>query len=156
MHSPDLRANGPKSEPNRRRRCEANRRRPDLNAPRRSPSRSSATPNRGAAERERGDKFAELHRELCRAYDLETILVRDDSNPNGFSGASAFDDRINKIILHGRLSVVTYLFCFGCAIGGQPRASLAFAVAIFTHYFPRSLARCEEVGGMLDPRDWYQ
>ena len=41
-------------------------------------------------EQEKGDKMAEVHRELCRAYDLETILVRDDSNPNGFSGGSAF------------------------------------------------------------------
>ena len=106
-------------------------------------------------EQEITKKLTEVHRELCRAYDLETILVRDDSNPNGFSGRSAFNARKNKIELHGRLSVVTYLLCFGCAIGGSPRESLRFAVRIFRHYFPRSAARCEEVHGMMIRRDWY-
>jgi hypothetical protein len=36
-----------------------------------------AKPWRGTAE-ERLAKFTELHRGLCRAYGLETILVRDE------------------------------------------------------------------------------
>lgn len=98
---------------------------------------------------ERGDKVAELHRGLCRAYDLETILTRDDTDPDAPSLESGVDLRTNRIVLRGRLSVVTYLFCFAVAAGNSPRAALAWARETFAHFFPRSFARCRDVGGVL-------
>lgn len=98
---------------------------------------------------ERGEKFANLHRALTRAYDMETILVRDDRDATGCSGGSATDLRTNKIMLTGRLSVVTYLFCFAAACGLRRSEAFAFAKDQFRHFFPRSFARCIEVNGML-------
>jgi hypothetical protein len=108
-----------------------------------------AKPWRGVRD-ERGDKFAELHRGLCRAYGLETMLVRDDGgDPEGSSGASTFDPRKNRITLRGRLSVVTYLFLFAAAAGVSGRAALRVAHGTFRHFFPRSFAGCRVAGGLL-------
>jgi hypothetical protein len=107
-----------------------------------------AKPWQGSIE-ERGDKFAELHRGLTNAYNLETMLLRDDSEPNAASGESRFDPVKNKILLRGRLSVVTYLFCFAAACGLSRRAALHLAHATFRHYFPRSYRGCRMVNGML-------
>ena len=98
---------------------------------------------------ERLAKFTELHRGLARAYDLETILVREGNDEQGASGGSFFAPRLNRIVLRGKLSVVTYLFCFALACGLQRIAALAWAKDTFRHFFPRSFARCTDVGGML-------
>ncbi|MBL8866464.1 MAG: hypothetical protein JNK93_12970 [Planctomycetia bacterium] len=111
----------------------------------------SAKPWRGSVA-ERGDKFAELHRSLCRAYDLETILVRDeigDPHHTGSSGHSYFDARTNKIVQRGRLSVVTYLFLVSLAAGADRRSGMRAARAMFQHFFPRSFARCVVRRGLL-------
>ena len=103
----------------------------------------------------RGAKFAELHRGLCRAYDLETMLVREDndsSEDTGTSTRSRVDLQTNKIILRGRLSVVTYLFLFAAAATGgniRPADALTFARDQFRHFFPRSYAGCRDAGGLM-------
>lgn len=108
-----------------------------------------AKPWRGTLE-ERAGKFAELHRSLCRAYDLETIMVRDvEGDPTGTSAGSLFDRRRNRIVLSGRLSVVTYLVLFAVAAGASQRSAALFARGAFASYFPRSFARCETRGGLL-------
>lgn len=110
-----------------------------------------AKPWRGPLQ-ERADKFATLHREMCRAYDLETMLVRDDAfDPEctGTSGGSFFNPLKNKIVLMGRLSVVTYLFLLGLATGAGREAAMQFAHEQFRHFFPRSFARCRLVDGLL-------
>lgn len=106
-------------------------------------------PWKGTTE-ERADKFADLHRGLCRAYDLETMLVRDD-NPrwDESSLASTYNPALNHIVLRGKLSVVTYLFCFGGALNMTPPAAMAFAKQVFRHFFPRSAAGCREEGGLM-------
>src|SRR4051812_40261062 len=66
-----------------------------------------AKPWRGTVG-ERAEKFAVLHRGLCRAYDLETMLVRDDAGDpehTGSSAASRYDARTDRIVQRGRLSV---------------------------------------------------
>jgi len=108
---------------------------------------------------ERGDKYAELHRGLCAAYGLETLLVRDDTSgeEHTSSGGSRYMVRGNKIILSGRLSVVTYLTMFAFAMQRGTRvsrrnasaAASAFAVKTFKHFFPRSASRCRVVNGLL-------
>lgn len=108
-------------------------------------------PWRGTLE-ERADKFAELHRGMCRAYDLETILVRDDAGDithEQCSGGSEYDARTNRIIQRGRLSVVTYLYLFSLAVGNRRLQGMTLARKTFSHYFPRSFARCRDIGGLL-------
>lgn len=108
-----------------------------------------AKPWRGSPD-ERAEKFKALHRELCRAYDLETVLARDDrSGECVSSGFSHFDQRRNRIVSSGRRSVVTYLFLFGLAVGQRRAAAMAFARQTFAHFFPRSFAGCVDAGGML-------
>src|SRR5437762_36778 len=91
-------------------------------------------PWRGAA-REGGDKFAELNRGLTQAYDMETMLCFDDTaaDPEISSAGSGFDPRTNKIIIKGRLSVVTYLMLFAFARGANRIAALTFARQTFRH-----------------------
>jgi hypothetical protein len=101
---------------------------------------------------ERAEKFSTLHRGLCRAYDLETILVRDDAadpDHTGTSGGSYFDPRKNRIVLRGRLSAVTYLFLFGRAVGMTRAKAIVWVREQFAHYFPRSFRGCREEGGLL-------
>jgi len=107
-----------------------------------------AKPWRGTPE-EKLAKFTDLHRGLARAYDLETMLLRGDSDEFGASGASYFALRLNKIVLKGRLSVVTYLFCFATACGLQRMAATAWARETFRHFFPRSWARCSDRDGLF-------
>jgi len=98
---------------------------------------------------ERGDKFAELHRQLCAAYDLETILLRDDRKPEASSAGSTFNPVKNQIVLRGRLSVVTYLFLFASACGVDRDGALAWAHETFRHFFPRSFGGCRMSEGLL-------
>jgi len=101
---------------------------------------------------ERAAKFAELHRGLCRAYDLETMLVRDeagDPDHTGSSAASRYDARTDRIVQRGRLSVVTYLFCFGAAVGMTRGEALGWARDLFAHYFLRSFRGCRAEGDLL-------
>lgn len=109
-----------------------------------------AKPWRGT-ESERSEKFATLHRELTRAYDLETTLVRDDRtcDASGTSAHSQFDPRKNRIVLRGRLSVVTYLMLFGFARDADRGTAMNLAHKVFQHYFPRSYAGCSRIGGLL-------
>jgi len=104
---------------------------------------------------ERVGKFTELHRGLCRSYDLETMLVRDDEGNPEFDGGpmtsafSYYDTRANRIVLKGKLSAVTYLFLFGGAVGMTQPEALRWARDTFAHFFPRSFNRCRDIGGVL-------
>jgi hypothetical protein len=105
-----------------------------------------AKPWRGT-EAEKREKFETLHRGLCRAYDRETSLNREPGE--GSSAASTFDPRTDRITLRGRLSVVTYLFLFGAAVGRDVESATQFARETFRHFFPRSFRGCRLECGLL-------
>jgi hypothetical protein len=100
------------------------------------------------AERQRN--VARLHRRLCRAYRLRVGLVF--VNGAGSSGGSSYSPKDRTIRLRGRLSVVTYLHEFAHARGYDERRACAWSINLFARCFPRSFARCRQVGHMLVAR----
>jgi hypothetical protein len=101
---------------------------------------------RGSLTR-RARRFARLHRRLCRTYRLHVGLVF--SNDKGSSGGSSYSPITRTIFLRGRLSLVTYLHEFAHARGYDERQACAWSIALFARCFPRSFARCRQLGHML-------
>jgi hypothetical protein len=101
----------------------------------------STKPWRGTAA-ERRAKFRRLHRELCGVYGVRPRLT--------FSAREVacyvpVQDRINL----PRLSVVTYLHEFAHTRGADERQACRWSINLFRRVFPRSFARCRQVGHML-------
>lgn len=109
-----------------------------------------AKPWRGTFE-ERHEKFHAFATAFAEAVGLQCEYVfAGEETGNGQGGYVA---RENKIVLSGKLSVVTVLFCFGLAVGLGRLEALKWAKGIFKHYFPRSFAGCVEVNGLLKRRE---
>lgn len=98
-------------------------------------------------EEERQVKFKALHDALCTVYGLTTRLVFQ--NTTGSSGSSHFIPSRDKIVLTGKLSVVTYLHEFGHARGYDERKACIFSINLFKRIFPVSFARCSFDGHMV-------
>jgi hypothetical protein len=101
----------------------------------------SAKPWRGT-EAERRTKFRRLHRELCRVYGVRpslTFWARE---------VACYVPMQNRINLP-QLSVVTYLHEFVHARGADERQACRWSINLFRRVFPRSFARCRQVGHML-------
>ena len=90
-------------------------------------------------------QFRGLHVELCRIYAKTTTLAFE---PSGV-GSSFYLPDLDKIVLVGRPSVVTYLHEFGHALGKDERQTCAWSLNLFRRIFPRNFARCEFHGHML-------
>jgi hypothetical protein len=106
-------------------------------------------PWRGTVE-ERKDKFRVLNVALAAAYGitrprLSFVRVEADSH----SGASYYRPSTHTITLTGRLSVVTFLHEFAHARGADERQACRWSVNLFRRCFPRSFARCLQVGHTL-------
>lgn len=97
---------------------------------------------------ERLRKFQVLHEGLCSVYGLRVDLVCHQLD-GGSSGSSCYVPGRARIILSGRLSVVTYLHELGHARGWDERQAVRWSVNLFRRVFPRSFARCRQVGHML-------
>lgn len=100
--------------------------------------------------RDRARAFRTLHTALCGVYGLRTRLVI--SGGRGFSGDSGYSWRLNRIVLRGRLSLVTYLHEFGHARGKGERGACVWSINLFRRIFPRSFARLVPVGHTLQRR----
>lgn len=89
-----------------------------------------------------------LNTKLARAYGIAApnIVYRWS---NGSSGSSSYNPRRHTITLRGRFSVVTYLHEFCHARGFDERQAVRFSVNLFAKCFPRSFARCRQVGHTL-------
>jgi len=99
---------------------------------------------------ERQEKFMTLHRALCGVYGLNTMLeFNNNSEEPGTSGNSYFDPANDRIVLQGKLSVVTYLHELGHARGWDERYACIWSVNLFARIFPRSFERCNFIGHMV-------
>jgi hypothetical protein len=67
----------------------------------------------------------------------------------GSSGSSCYRPALHQIELRGRFSVVTVLHEFGHARGFGERAACRWSINLFARCFPRSFARCRQVGHTL-------
>lgn len=98
---------------------------------------------------ERWDKFMLLRQGLSEANSVAPILeFRGEENTRD-PGNGVWASEINTIILVGKLSVVTFLYCFVMSCGVNRDGALEAAQRIFRHYFPRSFGGCRRVGDCL-------
>lgn len=100
---------------------------------------------------ERVEKFQALHNAFCNAYGInptfEFIAMREgEETPQGDGG---FDFHGNRIVLLGKLSVVTFLHCWAKARGMDPRKCFSWSLSVFQRFFPVSFARREQDGPFL-------
>jgi hypothetical protein len=98
---------------------------------------------------ERWDKFMALRQALSEAYGVAPILEFHGTEQPGAVGNGAYWPAFNKIVLVGRLSVVTFLHEFAHARGADERQAVRWSVNLFRRCFPRSFARCRQVGHLL-------
>ena len=109
---------------------------------------AEAKPWRGSLD-ERQQKFRELNRDLAAAYEIAEPELVFETLDGGTSGRSHYVRPLHRIVLVGRLSVVSYLHEFGHARGYGERMACKFSINIFKRVFPRSFSRLVQVGHML-------
>lgn len=97
----------------------------------------------------RGDgqaKMRVLHARLCEIYEVRVDLVFDPVRP------ACFSPSLRRIILP-KVSVVSYLHEFAHALFGScERRACRWSINLFRRCFPRSFARCRQVGHTLQRR----
>lgn len=98
---------------------------------------------------ERQRKFRRLHAALCDVYGVHPVLTFSPLAPAAYWPAA---DRINL----PALSVVTYLHEFAHARGADERQACRWSINLFRRLFPRSFARCRQVGHMLFSNNQHQ
>jgi hypothetical protein len=94
-------------------------------------------PWRGTIE-DRKAKFQRLHTALCVAYRIGPAPALDfvGLRENCRHGDGGYDRTGNRIILAGKLSVVTYFFAFAAARGMSAYDCHKFSINLFAKMFP--------------------
>jgi len=111
---------------------------------------------RGTLE-ERKAKFMEMHELLMRFYNSDVrlefhgITEESDKKP-GSSGLSYYNFLERKIVIKGRLSVITYLHELAHSLGCDQERAHNYAMGLFKICFPRSyesLAAVPDGSGLM-------
>ena len=98
---------------------------------------------------ERKEKFRQLNRDLAVAYGVaEPELIFGDLD-GSTSGASHYIPSAHRIVLVGRLSVVTCLHEIAHARGMGEHDACRWSVNLFRQVFPRQFARLIQRGHTL-------
>jgi hypothetical protein len=97
---------------------------------------------------QRRHKFRRCLAALSAAYGIAEPRL-DFVGGGGESFASRYEPARHRIVLWGRLSVVTFLHEFAHAKGADERQACRWSVNLFRRCFPRSFARCRQVGHTL-------
>ena len=98
---------------------------------------------------ERKAKFLSLHADLCRVY-AKTTTLEFATLDGGCSGRSYYSPAIDKIVIVGRLSVVTYLHEFAHTVfGSSERQACRWSINLFARCFPKSWAKTITDGHMV-------
>ena len=97
-------------------------------------------PWRGSIE-ERKAKFQAFHAALGDAYDVPRSLEFIDVEANTCSLASRIAP--TSIQLHGKLSVITYVWLFCLAREMRQLDAARWTLSLFARFFPLSFSRCE-------------
>jgi len=98
---------------------------------------------------QRKAKFQELVVALAEAYQIAAPELLFDRLDGSSSGASSYDPSRHRIVLRGRLSVITLLHEFAHARGMSERAAVRWSVNLFRRVFPRSFSRLVHRGHLL-------
>lgn len=109
---------------------------------------AESRPWAGSVE-ERKEKFHELNRALSKAYDTtepELVFGRLDGTS---SGSSHYIPRLHRIVLVGKLSVVTYLHEFAHSRGMGEQGACRWSINLFRRCFPKQFGKLVHVGHTL-------
>ena len=109
---------------------------------------ADSRPWAGSVE-ERKDKFRQLNRELSEAYGItepELAFARLDGSS---SGSSHYNPHLHRIVLVGKLSVVTYLHEFAHSRGKGEQGACRWSINLFRRGFPKQFGKLVHVGHTL-------
>ncbi len=109
---------------------------------------AESRPWAGSVE-ERKEKFHELNRALSQAYDItkpELVFGRLDGMS---SGSSHYISRLHRIVIVGKLSVVTYLHEFAHSRGMGEQGACRWSINLFRRGFPKQFGKLVHVGHTL-------
>ncbi len=109
---------------------------------------AEAKPWRGSLD-ERMTKFSRLNRTLAVAYGIDEPDLRFGNLDGSNSGASHYTPALHRILLDGKLSVVTYLHEFAHARGMGERGACRWSVNLFRRVFPSQYGRLLHRGHTL-------
>ena len=109
---------------------------------------AASGPWQGSQSSRKG-KFRDQNRDLSIACDIvepKLVFGRLDGES---SGASHYIPRDHRIVIVGKLSVVTYLHEFAHALGFDEQEACRWSINLFRECFPRQYSRLVHVGHML-------
>ena len=113
---------------------------------------ADAQPWSGTIE-ERQDKFRVLNRALAAVYGISEPELAFEILDGGCSGRSRYIAAQHRIVLAGRLSVITYLHEFAHSLGHGERMACRWSLNLFRLIFPQKFSGLIQVGHMLvNPR----
>jgi len=98
---------------------------------------------------QRQEKLRELNHNLSAACGITEPTLAFGVLNGGSSSGSLYIPSQHRIVLVGRLSVVTYLHEFAHALGLGERDACRWSINLFRRFFPAQYARLIHVGHML-------
>ena len=97
----------------------------------------------------RKEKFLRLNQDLAVAYGIPEPELRFDGLDGSHSGNSHYIPALHRIVMSGKLSVVTYLHEFAHSRGMGERGACRWSINLFRRCFPKEYARLTHVGHTL-------
>lgn len=107
-----------------------------------------AKPWRGTVD-ERKEKFRRLNRDLATCYGRPAPDLVFERINGSSSARSHYSPAANRIVIVGRLSVVSFLHEYGHALGKNEWQACRWSINLFRRVFPRQFARLTHRGHML-------
>ena len=105
-------------------------------------------PWRGSLEK-RKKKFLTLNHDLASSCDIPEPDLRFERIDGTSSKGSYYQPNAHRIVMTGKLSVVTYLHEFGHALGKDEVDACRWSVNLFRRCFPRQFSRLVHRGHTL-------
>ncbi len=109
---------------------------------------AASKPWSGSTE-SRKRKFGDANRMMAKACKIEAPTLLFGPLDGGSSGSSCYSPRDHRIVMVGKLSVVTFLHEFAHALGLDEQGACRWSINLFRKCFPRQYSRLIHVGHML-------
>lgn len=97
----------------------------------------------------RKNKFLLLNSDLAKAYSIDKPNLDFGNINGGSSGESYYSPADHRIVINGKLSVVTFLHEFAHALGHGEREACRWSINLFRKCFPRQYSRLIHIGHTL-------
>ncbi len=102
----------------------------------------------------REEKFRQLNRSLAEVCRIKLPKLVFGNLDGGSTGDSHYRPRSHRIVIVGKLSVVTFLHEFAHALGYGEREACRWSINLFRKCFPRQYSRLIHIGNtLIQPQD---